>query len=86
MASSTRGYPGVGDEAFPGHLAFNKQLQVIMNEGGKIVACRFALAALYGHREEDIMDGVVLIDPLDVLDCAIEHQRAGALVLNTWTL
>jgi len=86
MASSTRGYPTVGDEAFPGHLAFNKQLQVIMNEGGKIVACRFALAALYGHREEDIMDGVTLIDPLDVLDCAIEHQRAGALVLNTWTL
>jgi uncharacterized repeat protein (TIGR04044 family) len=86
MASSSRGYPNVGDEAFPGHLAFNKQLQVIMNEGGKILACRFALAALYGHREEDIMDGVTLIDPLDVLDCSIEHHRAGALVLNTWTL
>ena len=47
---------------------------------------RFDLAALYGHREEDIMDGVTLIDPLDVLDCSIEHHRAGALVLNTWTL
>jgi uncharacterized repeat protein (TIGR04044 family) len=86
MAASSRGYPNVGDEAFPGHLAFNNQLQVIMNEGGKILACRFALAALYGHREEDIMDGVTLIDPLDVLDCSIEHHRAGALVLNTWTL
>ncbi|NOY86435.1 MAG: MSMEG_0572 family nitrogen starvation response protein [Deltaproteobacteria bacterium] len=86
MAASSRGYPNVGDEAFPGHLAFNKQIQVIMDEGGKVLACRFALAALYGHREEDVMDGVTLIDPLDVLDCTIEHQRAGALMLATWTV
>ncbi len=86
MAASSRGYPNVGDEAFPGHLAFNKQLQVIMDEGGRILACRFALAALYGHREEDVMDGVALIDPLDVLDAVIDHQRSGSLILATWTV
>jgi uncharacterized repeat protein (TIGR04044 family) len=36
MASGTRGYPGVGDEAFPGHLAINNQLKTIVKDGGTV--------------------------------------------------
>ena len=46
-----RGFPRIGDEAFPGHLNMNKQLIKFMEEGGKTYACRFALQALYGHGE-----------------------------------
>ena len=31
MASASRGFPTVGDEAFPGALGYNKQLQTFMN-------------------------------------------------------
>ena len=47
-ASGTRGYPGVGQAAFPGHLAINEQLKTLMKEGATIYACRFAMGALYG--------------------------------------
>ena len=43
-----RGFPTLGDEAFPGHGNFNKQIAKFMEEGGKVYACRFALQALYG--------------------------------------
>ena len=33
LASGTRGYPKVGQEAFPGHLAINNQLKTLMDEG-----------------------------------------------------
>ena len=46
MASGTRGYPGVGQEAFPGHMAINNQLKTLLNEGATIYACRFAMGAL----------------------------------------
>jgi uncharacterized repeat protein (TIGR04044 family) len=86
MASATRGFPKVGDEGFAGNLSYNKQLTTIMNEGGKIVACRFAMGALYGMRETDLLPGVQAIHPLDILDCILMHQRAGALILATWTV
>ena len=37
-----RGFPKLGDEAFPGHLNFNNQITKFMGEGGKVYACRFA--------------------------------------------
>jgi uncharacterized repeat protein (TIGR04044 family) len=86
MAAGNRGFPKVGDEGFAGNLALNKQLQTIMKEGGKVVACRFAMGALYGMRESDLIEGVVAIHPLDILDCILTHQRAGALILSTWTV
>ena len=86
MASASRGFPTVGDEAFPGAMSFNKQLQTFMDEGGHVYACRFSAAMLYGMREIDMMEGVKPINPLDVLDAAITAHRAGALQLNTWTL
>ena len=46
-----RGFPTLGDEAFPGHQNFNNQITKFMAEGGKVYACRFALQALYGHGE-----------------------------------
>lgn len=86
MASGTRGYPGVGEEAFPGHLAINNQLKTILKEGGKIYACRFAMGALYGFREDDLIPGVTPFNPLDVLDSALTAWRAGAFQINTWTV
>ena len=86
MASAGRGFPAVGQEGFPGNLAFNRQLQVIMDEGSTIHACRFAMAALYGMRESDLLEGIKPYHPLDVLDCLLDHWRDGALVIATWTV
>jgi len=86
MAQNTRGFPNVGEEGFPGNLSCNKQIQTILKEGGTVIACRFAMTALYGMREADLIPGVKPIHPLDVLDCLIDHQRAGALIINTWTV
>jgi uncharacterized repeat protein (TIGR04044 family) len=86
MAAATRGYPKVGDEPFPGGLAYNKQLRTFMDEGGHVYACRFSAAALYGMREIDMLEGVKPINPLDVLDANITAWKAGALVLSTWTI
>src|SRR5713226_2392125 len=38
-----RGFPKLGDDAFPGHLNFNNRIEKIMADGGKVYACRFAL-------------------------------------------
>ena len=86
VVAETRGYPRVGDEGFPGNLTYNKQLQTFMDEGGKVYACRFSAAALYGMREVDMMDGVQPINPRDVLDATITAWKEHALVLNTWTV
>jgi uncharacterized repeat protein (TIGR04044 family) len=86
VGSGSRGWPTVGAEGFPGALAMNNQLMTIMKEGSKVYACRFAMGMLYGHREEDMIEGIRCFSPLDVLDSLIENWRAGALVLNTWTV
>jgi uncharacterized repeat protein (TIGR04044 family) len=84
MAAATRGYPAVGTEAFPGNLQYNRQLKTLMDEGAKIYACRFAMGALYGMREDDLIPGVIPINPLDVLDINIQAWRDRALVFSTW--
>jgi uncharacterized repeat protein (TIGR04044 family) len=81
-----RGFPTLGDEAFPGHLAVNQRMIKFMDEGGKIYACRFALQALYGHGEPALIPGIKAISPLDVLDLILIHRREGAFILDTWTL
>jgi len=81
-----RGFPTLGDEAFPGHQNFNKQLMTFMKEGGKIYACRFALQALYGHGEPSLIEGIIPISPLDVLDLILLHRKANAFMLHTWTV
>jgi len=81
-----RGFPKIGDEAFPGHLNFNNRLDKIMSEGGKVYACRFALQALYGHGEPSLMPGITPISPLDVMDLILIHRRDNAFILDTWTL
>ncbi len=81
-----RGFPKLGDEAFPGHLNFNNQLIKFMAEGGKVYACRFALQALYGHGEPSLIEGIRPISPLDVLDLVLIHHKAGAFQLHTWTV
>src|SRR6267154_6100476 len=77
-----RGFPKLGDEAFPGHLNMNKQLVKFMEEGGKVYACRFALQALYGHGEPSLIPGIRPINPLDVLDIILLHRRDKAFILN----
>ncbi|HEX8914977.1 MAG TPA: MSMEG_0572/Sll0783 family nitrogen starvation response protein [Humisphaera sp.] len=81
-----RGFPTIGDEAFPGHQNMNKQLVKFMEEGGKVYACRFALQALYGHGEPSLIPGIKPISPLDVLDLMLIHKRENAFVINTWTV
>jgi uncharacterized repeat protein (TIGR04044 family) len=81
-----RGFPKLGSEAFPGHLVVNQKIGGFMAEGGKVYACRFALSALYGQTEQALIPGVRPINPLDVLDLVLLHRKAGAFILNTWTL
>src|SRR6201989_116673 len=81
-----RGFPTLGDEAFPGHLNFNNQIEKFMKEGGKVYACRFALPALYGHGEGSLIPGIVPTAPQDVLDIVLLHRRDNAFILDTWTL
>lgn len=81
-----RGFPTLGDEAFPGHLNFNGQLTKFMEEGGKVYACRFALQALYGHGEGALIPGIRPIHPTDVLDVVLLHRNENAFILDTWTL
>lgn len=81
-----RGFPKLGDEAFPGHQALNNQLDKFMSEGGKVYACRFSLQALYGHGEPSLMPGIRPIAPQDVLDIILVHRKEGAFIMNSWTL
>ena len=81
-----RGFPTIGDEAFPGALNFNNQIAKFMEEGGKVYACRFALQALYGHGEPSLIPGIRPINPLDVLDLVLLHRNDNAFILDTWTL
>ncbi|WPB55602.1 MSMEG_0572/Sll0783 family nitrogen starvation response protein [Xylophilus sp. GOD-11R] len=81
-----RGFPTLGDEAFPGAQNFNNQITKFMSEGGKVYCCRFALQALYGHGEGSLIPGIKPINPLDVLDIVLLHRKAGAFILDTWTL
>src|SRR6202022_4102442 len=43
-----RGFPTLGDEAFPGHQNMNKQIVKFMEEGGKGYAGGCGLQRLYG--------------------------------------
>ena len=86
LASGSRGYPAVGKEAFPGHLAVNNQIKTLLNEGAHIYACRFAMGALYGFPEDMLIPGVKPFSPLDVLDAALQAYRDGAFQINTWTV
>jgi uncharacterized repeat protein (TIGR04044 family) len=81
-----RGFPKLGDEAFPGHQNFGNQLTKFMGEGGKVYACRFALQALYGHGEPSLIEGIRPINPLDVLDLILLHRNDNAFMIHTWTV
>src|SRR6201990_1466995 len=63
-----RGFPRLGDEAFPGHQNQNKQISKLSEVGGTFSPCRFALQALYGHGEGSLIPGIRPIAPQDVLD------------------
>lgn len=81
-----RGFPTLGDEAFPGHLFVNQRLTKFMKEGGKIYGCRFSTQALYGQTEKAFIEGIVPINPLDVLDIILLHKRVNAVVIDSWTV
>ena len=55
--------------------------------GGRFVSrTRLAMGALYGFREDDLIDGIKAFNPLDVLDSALTAWKEGAFQLNTWTV
>jgi uncharacterized repeat protein (TIGR04044 family) len=81
-----RGFPKLGDEAFPGAQNFSAQLTKFMAEGGKVYCCRFALQMLYGHGEGALLPGIRPISPLDVLDLILLMRKDNAFMLHTWTL
>jgi hypothetical protein len=78
--------PACRTEGFPGNLAVNEQLKTLLKEGASVYACRFAMGALYGFREDDLIDGVKAFNPLDVLDSALYAWKEKAFQLNTWTV
>ena len=80
-----RGFPTLGDEAFPGHQAYTAQLKAFMAEGGEVYACRFALQGLYGQTEKALLEGIRPINPLDVMDLQLLMARENAFVVHTWT-
>ena len=80
-----RGFPKLGSEAFPGHLAYNAQLEAFMAEGGEVYACRFALQALYGQTEKALIEGIRPSNPLDVMDLQLLMARENAFTVHTWT-
>jgi len=81
-----RGFPTLGDEAFPGHLFVNQRLVKFMEEGGKVYGCRFSTQALYGQTEKAFIPGITPINPLDVLDIILVHKKAGAVIIDSWTV
>ena len=81
-----KGFPTLGDEAFPGHLYVNQRLGQFMEEGGKIYGCRFSTQALYGQTEKAFIPGIIPINPQDVLDITLVHKRDNALIINSWTV
>ena len=81
-----RGFPTLGDEAFPGHLYVNQRLEKFIEEGGKVYACRFSTQALYGQTEKAFIPGIIPINPLDVLDCVLLHKKANAVIIDSWTV
>ncbi|MCV6598139.1 MAG: MSMEG_0572 family nitrogen starvation response protein [Mangrovicoccus sp.] len=81
-----RGFPTLGDEAFPGAQNYSANLKKFIDEGGKVYACRFALQMLMGHGEPSLLPGITPIAPQDVLDCILLHRRDNAFILDTWTV
>src|ERR1700759_1615104 len=81
-----KGFPTLGDEAFPGHLLVNKRLAQFMTEGGKIYARRFSTQALYAQTKKPFIPGIIPINPLDVLDIVLIHGRANAVMIHSWNL
>ena len=81
-----RGFPTLGDEAFPGHLFVNQRLKKFMDEGGKVYGCRFSTQALYGQTEKAFMEGITPINPLDVLDIILSHHADNAVIINSRTV
>jgi len=81
-----RGFPTLGDEAFPGAQNYSANLTKFMKEGGKVYACRFALQMLMGHGEPSLLPGITPIAPQDVLDLKLLHIRDDAVIVDTWTV
>lgn len=84
-ATANRGYPTIGKSAFGGQMNLNEGIERFIKEGGKVYVCRFGLG-LHGIREEDLIEGTIPCDPLDLQDCLIEYHRSGAFILSTFQI
>ncbi|MEM5475150.1 MSMEG_0572/Sll0783 family nitrogen starvation response protein [Pacificibacter sp. AS14] len=81
-----RGFPTLGDEAFPGAQNYAANLTKFMKEGGKVYACRFGLQMLMGQGEPSLLPGIIPIAPQDVMDIKLLHRGPDSFVVDTWTL
>jgi hypothetical protein len=41
---------------------------------------------LYGQTEKAFIAGIRPINPLDVLDIILLHKKAGAVIIDSWTV
>jgi hypothetical protein len=81
-----RGFPTLGDEAFPGHQNFNNQITKFMAEGRQGLRLPLRAAGAVRPRRGSLIEGIRPISPLDVLDLVLLHRKANAFILDTWTL
>jgi hypothetical protein len=51
-----------------------------------VYGCRFSTQALYGQTEKAFIAGIRPISPLDVLDIILLHKKAGAVIIDSWTV
>ena len=80
LGSATRGFPKVGAEGFPGNLAVNDQIKTLLKEGAHVYACRFAMGALYGFREDDLIDGIKAFSPIPRVGAAGELKGVAVFL------
>ena len=86
MASGTRGFPNVGEEAFPGHMAINNQLKTLPRRGRHDLRVPLRHGRALRLPRGRLIAGVTPFNPLDVLDSALTAWRNKAFQLNTWTV
>ena len=65
-------------EPLPGHPAPLEMLRELRRLGCRVYACKLALEAL-GHDEEDLVEGVELTNPADIVRMVMEYGRVLSL-------
>ena len=81
-----RGFPKLGDEAFPGHLNFNNSSRSSWPRAARSMPAASRCRRCTAMAKPSLIPGIRPISPLDVLDLILLHRRDNAFMLDTWTL